>query len=1027
MISPVFVGRTDELEALRGTLTAPGSVGGPVVLVTGEAGIGKSRLLAELIASVEADPPGRRAVLVATGACVEFAAGELPYAPVIELLEHIAGVADGQVTAEAISLAAELAGAVEAADTRRASADRSPAAAGAARIRHFVRLHALIVALASTVDVVVAVDDLHWADRSTLDALAFLARRLEGMPVTLVLLYRSDELHRRHPLPPWLGEIQRRATRMRLELRPLADVAVAEQVASIVGPGAADGVTGSVAEMTGAVVARADGNPFLVEELVALGRPAGLPDTLREVLLARLQGLESVARRALATAAVVGREMDRDLLETVADLPPETLDLALHAAVDARILQVAPGPTRVASGRERYRFRHALLREAVADDLLPTERRRLHRRVAEALAARGETSSAGDAAEIAHHWAEAHDAGRAFTAYLTAARAAETAGGWSEATVAYDRALELWDEAGPLAAAGTARADILWHAGRAMAVSGQPTRGLATLLEAIAEAEAASDDERVAAACLQAAYVASDLGDGMTTDLMEQASRLIPPGPSPQRARILGYDAAFLAITERYREAIGRAREAIAVAQAVDEPDGLVLAFSALELASHYLGLPEDGDAAFDAARAAAARSADPSAFATVYANHAQALFVAGRPEQAIGSIAEALDTAHAFGTEGSAEPWFEPQGAEMLWWLGRWDEAETRLDRAASWRPEGKPSSLAQLVIARLAAWRGDGATAGSALDEAAERAATSFDPWDRASVEVIRAEHARSQGDHLAALAAAAAGLAELAGRDELPTRALLLALAVGACADGLEAARARRTDPVGFDVDQHLALVEDIRDGRLVPGARPPAFAETFLALADAERARAAGRADPVTWQLSVDALDRAGLVPYGAYARYRLAEALVIAGDRTAATIVLVAARRTAAELRAGPLLGLIDDLARRARLDLDRAARTASAAETAPPGTPGSPASSAVPGGEAATDPWGLSAREREVLELVASGWTNRRIGDALFITEKTASVHVTHILDKLGVSTRTEAALMAGRAGILPAAPPDDS
>jgi len=177
--------------------------------------------------------------------------------------------------------------------------------------------------------------------------------------------------------------------------------------------------------------------------------------------------------------------------------------------------------------------------------------------------------------------------------------------------------------------------------------------------------------------------------------------------------------------------------------------------------------------------------------------------------------------------------------------------------------------------------------------------------------------------------------------------------------------------------------------------------------LLAESGAERLRALGRSDTTAWQRVAEAHDAHGTRPFGAYARYREAEAAIASGDRDGATTALDQAAVVAAELGAAPLTAMITGLARRARLTIG----IQPVAATPEP---------------AAADPWGLSAREREVLALVADGRTNREIGEALFISTKTASVHVTHILDKLGVSSRTEAALLAARAGNAAEAPAAD-
>ena len=274
----------------------------------------------------------------------------------------------------------------------------------------FDAVRALLLRRAERSPVVVVLEDLHWADRSSRDLVAFLARTLRSGRVTLVASYRSDELHRRHPLRPLLAELVRLPGVERLELAPFSRAELAEHLEAIAGaPLPADQVE--------RIYARSEGNPFYAEQLLAAGAgdaEVALPSTLADVLLARVQALSEPAQQVLRVAAVAGRRVSHRLLAEVAGWPEAELEQGLREAIGAGVL-VADSNTGT------YTFRHALLQEAVYGDLLPSEQVRLHAGYARLLAAEPE----GVAAELAHHCLASHDLVGALRASLAAAREAE--------------------------------------------------------------------------------------------------------------------------------------------------------------------------------------------------------------------------------------------------------------------------------------------------------------------------------------------------------------------------------------------------------------------------------------------------------------------------------------------------------------------------------------------------------------------------------------------------------------------------
>ncbi|HSK35478.1 MAG TPA: AAA family ATPase, partial [Actinomycetota bacterium] len=398
LASPTFVGRTQELARLAaaGDRAAGGTP--TAVLIGGEAGVGKTRLVGEVVAGARA-----AGATVLAGGCVELGGEGVPFAPLIEALRGfvrdldepgLARLAPGQARAELARLLPELGppGGPGAGERPAFGGDPGP---WSEQGRLFELLLGLLERLGAERPAVLVVEDLHWADRSTRDLLAFLVRNLRHGRLLLVLTYRSDELHRRHPLRPFLAELDRGRRVERLELARFGPAEVAAQLAGIQGAPVP-------AELAERIHARSGGNAFFVEELAAVAGTGGhadgeLPPSLRDTLLARVELLAEPAQQVLRVAAAAGARVEHELLAEVAGLPEAELLAALREAVSAQVLLAD-----AADGT--YGFRHALVKEAVYTELLPGERTRLHARFAAALAARDTAGDPGPAAELAWHW-----------------------------------------------------------------------------------------------------------------------------------------------------------------------------------------------------------------------------------------------------------------------------------------------------------------------------------------------------------------------------------------------------------------------------------------------------------------------------------------------------------------------------------------------------------------------------------------------------------------------------------------------
>jgi predicted ATPase len=427
--SPALVGRAAKAAQLGAAFERAAAGQATVVVVAGEAGVGKTRLVAELDDRVR-----RQGALALAGGCLDVGDGVVAYAPLVEALQPLPGLLApeelervlGGARAELARLVPELG----------APGTTPPVEAGAAVLgRLFELLLGVLHRLTDQGPVLVVVEDLHWADQSTRDLLGFLVRNLRG-PVALVLTYRADELHRRHPLRPFLAELERGGRVERLELGRLGRRELGELLAGILGKPAP-------AALVGELLARSEGNPFFAEELLAARREGvDLPEALRDLLLARVQALSAAAQHGLQVAAVAGQRVDHELLAAVAGQQPERLVEPLREAIGRQVLVVE-------EGGDSYRFRHALVQEAIYDDLLRVQRGPLHAAYARALAARierrGSGATAPELGQLAHQWDVAHDQGRALLASVRAGQATEAAFALAEAVRHYERALELWE------------------------------------------------------------------------------------------------------------------------------------------------------------------------------------------------------------------------------------------------------------------------------------------------------------------------------------------------------------------------------------------------------------------------------------------------------------------------------------------------------------------------------------------------------------------------------------------------------
>ena len=969
-----FVGRAAELAALEAD--------GGAVLVAGDAGVGKSRLVGEL--ERRATVAGK---LVLIGECVELAEGELPYAAIVTALRP--ALRDGAALdalspterRELAPLWPELSG-----EAHDAGAAATPTQ-GAGQGRLFALLLALLLRLAQERPVVFVLEDLHWADRSTRDFLAFLVRAARGAPLQLVATFRVDELHRDHPLRPFVAELSRVRGVRRLELRGFTRAELAEQVEDILGQRPSQALLDELFERT-------EGNAFYTEELLAAGIGAGLPASLRDALLLRIEPLSADAKRLLAVAATAERAVDERLLEVVAELPPERFAPALREALSHHVL-VARGDGGA------YAFRHALVREAVYRDLLASERASLHGALARTLSGRPELAAGGIgvAGELAHHWQAAGDLPLALAASAQASAQAAAAFAFVEAERHCQRALELWERVPDAAAhAGLDHAALLRRAAEIAIRGDDPQRATALARQAIAELDPEREPIRVA--LLQqlagrALWLSAEHAEGLVA--YREAVRLVPPQPpTAERARVVAGEAQALMLNGRSQEARVRCEEALAVAREVGDR------FVEAHVHNTFAGL---GWAAGDPLEHAARARAIATELGAVeeigrsYANGSEALELAGRLDDAIALAEEGIALAPRWGMYDFI---FYLRCSIAGWQLRRGRIAEAvRLvgDEAPRGRSATAPHYEAR---GRLAMLRGDFAAAERELEQAREISfglgGPEWYPPTVAALGTLRLWQGRL--DDAAALLRDA-----LAAVSDPQNAAWVTDFAeVYPTAGRIAAARARAARAAG-DAAAADAAARDAADalarlGRmlaaLTEGALRPPRALAARAWAAAELTDARGRSDAAAWALTAERFDALG-EPYPvAYARLRQAEALLSGrGGSAAAASLLRQAHAAVVALGERPLRVAIEALGARAGIALG---------DDAPPPDPAAEL--------------GITAREREVLQLLAAGRTNREIATALVIAEKTASVHVSRILAKLDASNRGEAAAIARRLGV---------
>jgi DNA-binding CsgD family transcriptional regulator/tetratricopeptide (TPR) repeat protein len=953
-----LVGRDGELAALLAS--ADESDGSRLVLLSGDAGVGKTRLLDEALQQLT-----ERGWQRLVGHCLDFGDSSVPYLPFAEMLSAVAG--DHPALAR----------------LRRRTTGEDPEAIDRAEV--FEAVLGVVEELSGQGPLALGVEDAHWADASTRDLISFLlSRRLPGRCL-LVVTFRTDEMHRRHPLRKQVAEWVRLPGVERVQLDPLPPGAVRGMVEQIIA-GTGEGLAARYDDDVERIVQRSQGNAFYVEELVGafLGGGWSLPEDLADLLLVRLDRLEESARSVVRVASAAGQRVSHDVLAGVVArmvaMPPDEVDAALRAAIDANVL--------VRSGEAEYAFRHALLGEAVYDDLLPGERMRLHTTYAEVVR---ELRGSRGAADLARHALASHDLPTALCASVDAGELALASGGPDEAARHFAKALEIFDRAAPALDEPPDESELVARTVDALCSSGRPETALALVDSHLAHLTA--DAPRLSRARLLLARVEalrSIESDEKASLLSEEALGLVGPEPTALRARILAMHAQALVWDDRFEEARQWADEAIELGLELGLPRLVEDVGVTLTRLSQHEDRGEGTRAELRRIIEAARGRGDEVTQIRGHLRLGAVEYDYGALEAAQGAYLEAARLAREHGM-----PWTaygvgaRTQAAVMAVMRGEWDEALPIADFTAE-DPPPTPRAMLESVELAVAAGRGDrtalerlpalrerwhregliavvGGAAAIELSSARDGAAAAVATYDDLC-RVLAPLWGESFGARLRLATLALAALADEAPRTPTAERDEVRATAARLSADAEEVLAVRERTQRPFAIEGrawHARLrAEQLRLEWLLGGSIP---------------------IDELTrrWSETAALFAELGHPLEEARARARLATVLRAAGDVEGSEVQRRLAREQAVLLGAAPL---VEEL-----------------------GT--GPRAGAASGS--------LTPREREIMALVAAGRSNAEIGTQLFISAKTASVHVSNAMAKLGAASRTEAVALARRSGLV--------
>lgn len=923
-----MIGRVAEREAMSAGYSRALAGQSQLVLITGPAGIGKTRLVEDLTASASTGD-----VHILTGESAPLVGAALAFGPFVAALrDQVGWLIDDDSTGHML--------------TRRH--------------RLFVRVLGVLAELGP---LLLVLEDLHWADDSSRELLDFLAIRLRAEPVMLVATVRDDELDgggRR-----WLAELERRPRVLRLRLAPLADTEIAEAIADLF-PACTSPDTKA------AVISGAGGNPLYARELASVG-PTAVPASITDAVLAKAAGAAAHTRAVIDQVAIADGGMSHELLAATVPISETRLLAAVREAVSCGLL---------ASSGDGYAFTHTLIRQVIYTQILPGERRRLHRRLAGALAAR----PGSDPGMLAQHWQLAGRPGHAAPAALLAARNAVSVRAYPEASRNYRVALDLamWlPEAGP---------DLLEEAARAASWAGDPEQAAIWAADAVAGSAAASPADRARRLERLGRYLWETGNPSAAVEATEQALELLEDAgeASTLQARVLAALATRRMLMGELETALRLAVQAVTVARQTNAAAVQAHGLATLGTIRAQRGQLEDGLADLRAAFTLARRIGSVEDTVRAAANHVYVLYRAGRFTEALSVARDVKDALDALDAPPSMTSGIGTNAAAALVASGHWTDAGLLLDELIAESATNFTRYL-QLLQLELAVGRGERERAGI-LAETLRKSPE--DPRLLGALHGCLAEQALNAGDVTVAATEVVDGMAALTGAAIAEEEIRLLAVGARLAAD-----LALLPEPLRpLDIPDEWAplaatFTERVQVIIAEHGAGQPDVA-AFAALVLAEHGRQSGQDSRATWRAVAEAWRLAGWPYREAYARLREAEAASRAGRRDQASRALAACENLASRLQAAPLLDQAEEFSRRARLSVRAVKPSAPDAQ------------------------FDLTDRENQVLAHLVTGDSNRQIARALFISDRTVAVHVSRILDKLGVRNRTEAATVGARLGL---------
>lgn len=939
-----MVGREAESQVVRAVFERS-LEGAPVaLLVEGEAGIGKSRLLREFAADV-----ANRAD-VHVGWCLDLGASRTPFGPLVGILRSIVSQLGAESVRAQLGVGAEALGMLlpELNPTERSQTSPD-------RVRDAIA--ALIEVASERNPQVLIVEDLHWADDSTLAILAFLLRTLSRGRIMLLLSCRSDDVRRGDAVSSFIGESTRARLLERVQVDRLDAVAVRQLAEAITGQPLSDTAIERIQ-------VRAEGVPFFVEEIAGCAT-GPLPGTLRDLLLARFDRLGDEARRVVQVASGADRALSHPTIAALAGLADGRLDEAIREATQSGILIVVD---------DEYRFRHALLREAVHDDLLPGERARLHRAYAELLEQWGAGAASGEAAALAYHWQLAQDPQRALAAAMTAMVDAKARFAFASAARFGELVLDLWAQVPDAAeVVDVPRLEFLRSLGSVLRNAGDGERALTVVNLALSEVDPAAVDPRTHARLLRdKAYYTMNLGRNGSVPLLQESLTVLDGRVDDDRlhASILNQLGSRYMVAGRLSDAIDIATEAEGRGEAAGSDEEMSIAANIRAASLAHLGRVAESHEQY---ALALARANTTNAELRYRVNYSDLLGLLGRYRDAVRVAEEGMERAREYGVERTTGAIMTQNMAVPLLEMGEIERVEGMLARELAQATLRIFHAYSTMTRVRVLSWRGRHVEAAEIVREwhpvFAEAGVDERQIWYDEIM--MRLSVAESGGDLRAALDEVRAMLRD-DGPRLLHERRLMLEA-------GWLIAELRAT---GEAVDD---AVSEVRDAWL---SQPEQL------LDDAWWSILSALFDPSVsaLQAAVDLADGDDVpVTLRVMTRLELARTLVDVGDRTAAASVLDVARRTAEDLGHVPLGRTVAEFGHAAGLRMSDG-----------------PHAATIESGD--VEP--LTARELQVLELIAEGLSNRQIAERLFISIKTVSVHVSAVLRKLGVASRTEAAVL---------------